>query len=122
MAGPAGGRRRSGPTQGDDLRFDLEIDFQTALFGGEKRIRITHLEGCGTCSGDGIAPGASVNTCAECGGRGVTVQTVNTIMGRLQQQARAQLLRAQIPPHAIPSRAQFAPRRRTILRAAAPPC
>ena len=29
-----GGRRRSGPTQGDDLRFDLEIDFQIALFGG----------------------------------------------------------------------------------------
>ena len=83
-----GGRRRSGPTQGDDLRFDLEIDFQTALFGGSKKIRITHLETCGTCSGSGVAPGSSVNTCGTCGGRGTVVTTVNTILGRMQQQAR----------------------------------
>lgn len=87
--GPGGGpRRRAGPTQGDDLRFDLEIDFSTALFGGSKKIRITHLETCGTCTGSGVAPGASVNTCSTCGGRGVVTQTVNTILGRMQQQAR----------------------------------
>ncbi len=87
--GPGGGgRRRSGPTQGDDLRFDLEIDFQTALFGGSKKIRITHLETCGTCTGSGVAPGASVNTCGTCGGRGMVLQSVNTILGRMQQQQR----------------------------------
>jgi len=85
---PGGGRRRSGPTQGDDLRFDLEIDFQMALFGGSKKIRITHLETCGTCTGSGVAPGSSVNTCSTCGGRGVVVTTVNTILGRMQQQGR----------------------------------
>jgi len=83
-----GARRRSGPTQGDDLRFDLEIDFQTALFGGQQKIRVTQLEGCGTCGGSGVAPGASVTTCATCNGRGTTVQVVNTILGRMQQQAR----------------------------------
>ena len=88
QGGPGGGRRRSGPTQGDDLRFDLEIDFQTALFGGSKKIRITHLETCGTCTGSGVAPGSSVTQCSTCGGRGVVVQTVNTILGRMQQQAR----------------------------------
>ena len=88
QGGPGGGRRRSGPTQGDDLRFDLEIDFQTALFGGSKKIRITHLENCGTCTGSGVAPGSAVNTCGTCGGRGVVVQSVNTILGRMQQQAR----------------------------------
>jgi len=88
QGGPGGGRRRAGPTQGDDLRFDLEIDFQTALFGGQKKIRITHLETCGVCSGSGVAPGASVNTCSTCGGRGVVTQVVNTILGRMQQQAR----------------------------------
>merc|ERR1719478_1470463 len=87
--GPAGaGRRRSGPAQGDDLRFDLEIDFNTALFGGSQKIRITHLETCGTCTGSGVAPGSSVNTCGTCGGRGVVVQSVNTILGRMQQQGR----------------------------------
>jgi len=87
--GPGGpGRRSSGPTQGDDLRFDLEVDFQTALFGGEKKIRISHLQSCGTCSGSGVAPGASVNTCRTCGGRGTVVTVVNTILGRMQQQGR----------------------------------
>jgi molecular chaperone DnaJ len=88
QGGPGAGRRRSGPAQGDDLRFDLEIDFQTALFGGSKKIRITHLETCGTCSGSGVAPGSSVTTCTTCGGRGVVLQQVNTILGRIQQQAR----------------------------------
>ena len=88
QGGPGGGRRRSGPTQGDDLRFDLEIDFNTALFGGSKKIKITHLETCDTCTGSGVAPGSAVNTCGTCGGRGAVVQTVNTILGRMQQQAR----------------------------------
>jgi len=88
QGGAAGARRRSGPTEGDDLRFDLEIDFQMALFGGEKKIRITHLETCGTCTGSGVAPGSSVKTCETCGGRGVVNQVVSTILGRMQQQVR----------------------------------
>jgi len=88
QGGPGGARRRSGPTQGDDLRFDLEIDFQTALFGGSKKIKITHQETCGTCTGSGVAPGSSMSTCSQCGGSGVVVQTMQTILGRVQQQAR----------------------------------
>ena len=89
-AGPGGGgrQRRSGPMQGDDLRFDLELEFNTALFGGERKIRIAQLETCGTCTGSGVAPGASVNTCSTCNGRGVVNQVVSTILGRMQQQTR----------------------------------
>ena len=90
-AGPGGvgGRqRRSGPMQGDDLRFDLELEFNQACFGGERKIRIAQLETCGTCTGSGVAPGASVNTCSQCGGRGVVNQVVSTILGRMQQQTR----------------------------------
>lgn len=89
--GPGGGpgaRRRAGPRPGEDLRFDLDIDFQTALFGGQKKIRINQLESCDTCSGSGVAPGASVKTCSTCGGSGVVVQVVNTILGRMQQQSQ----------------------------------
>jgi len=90
FGGQAGGgaRRRSGPMQGEDLRFDLDIDFNTALFGGQKKIRINQLESCDTCGGKGVAPGAAVNTCSTCGGKGVVVQVVNTILGRMQQQSR----------------------------------
>lgn len=85
--GMGGGRRRSGPVQGDDIRFDLGIDFKTAVFGGSQKIRIRHEEACGTCNSSGVAPGSSVSKCNQCGGRGVVIQQVNTILGRMQQQA-----------------------------------
>jgi len=73
--------------QGDDLRFDLQLDFKTAIFGGNQTIRIRHDEVCGTCTGSGVAPGSSVSTCSTCNGRGFVVQQMNTILGRIQQQA-----------------------------------
>jgi hypothetical protein len=48
-AGGARSRRNQGPQQGDDLRIDLEIDFTKAIFGGDEKIRISHLETCDTC-------------------------------------------------------------------------
>lgn len=86
--GGGGGRRgrTRGPVAGDDLRFDLEIDFKTAVFGGEEKVRIRHNEKCGSCSGDGVQPGSRVNTCGTCGGRGVTMQVTRTPLGNFQSQ------------------------------------
>lgn len=87
--GGGGGRgraRQRGPVVGDDLRFDLEIDFKTACFGGEEKVRIRHLETCATCKGDGVQPGSKVSTCSECGGRGVTMQVTRTPLGNFQTQ------------------------------------
>ena len=61
--------------QGDDLRFDLEIDFQTALFGGQKKIRITHLETCGVCSGSGVVSRAPLSPLVPLPRDGVAVLT-----------------------------------------------
>ena len=86
--GGAGGRRRQqGPQQGDDLRLDLEIDFMTAVFGGEEKIRISHLETCETCTGSGVKPGTRPRTCTGCNGQGVVMQVVRTPLGMLQQQS-----------------------------------
>jgi len=85
----AGGRSRAasrGPIPGDDLRFDLEIDFKTAVFGGEEKVRIRHLEKCDTCGGDGVKPGSKVSTCGVCGGSGVTMQVTRTPLGNFQTQ------------------------------------
>lgn len=82
-----GGRARArGPMVGDDLRFDLELDFKTAVFGGEEKVRIRHLETCDTCSGNGVKPGSKVSTCSSCGGTGVTVQVTRTPLGNFQTQ------------------------------------
>lgn len=83
--GPGGPRTR-GPIQGDDLRFDLEIDFKTAIFGGEEKVRIRHLEKCTTCDGSGVKPGASVSTCRTCNGQGVVMQVTRTPLGNFQTQ------------------------------------
>jgi molecular chaperone DnaJ len=89
-AGARGGRGRGaaprGPVMGDDLRFDLEVDFKTAVFGGEEKVRIRHLETCGTCTGTGVKPGSKVSTCSSCGGTGVTVQVTRTPLGNFQTQ------------------------------------
>jgi molecular chaperone DnaJ len=70
-----GGRRRSrtGPQSGADLRFDLEIDLEEAAFGSEREIAFPMSTECGSCKGNGVAPGTKKETCRHCGGRGEVV-------------------------------------------------
>jgi molecular chaperone DnaJ len=82
----SGRSAQRGPTLGDDLRFDLEVDFSTAVFGGEEKVRIRHMETCDTCAGDGVKPGSKVSTCNACGGSGVTVAVTRTPLGNFQTQ------------------------------------
>jgi len=65
-----GGRRRSGPMQGDDLRYDLEVSFEDAVFGAEKEIAVERLDHCASCHGIGAAAGARRSQCPMCHGRG----------------------------------------------------
>ncbi|MEI6563164.1 MAG: molecular chaperone DnaJ [bacterium] len=70
-----GGRRtsRTGPQQGADLRFDLEIGFEEAMFGSQQDITLPVTEQCATCAGMGSEPGSSEETCRHCGGRGAVI-------------------------------------------------
>lgn len=69
------GRRGSpdGARRGADLRFDLEVDFEEAVFGSEREITLPLTEECGACSGSGVASGSRRETCRQCGGRGAVV-------------------------------------------------
>lgn len=82
--GQGSGRRR-GPTRGDDLRLDLKLDFKEAIFGGEKEIKISHLETCGTCNGSGAKPGTRPTTCSTCSGSGQVRRTTRTPFGSFAQ-------------------------------------
>ncbi|MDA0672364.1 MAG: molecular chaperone DnaJ [Cyanobacteria bacterium] len=77
--------RRRGPSRGDDLRLDLKLDFKEAIFGGEKEIKISHLETCGTCRGSGAKPGTRPQTCGTCGGSGQVRRTTRTPFGSFAQ-------------------------------------
>jgi len=65
-----GGRRRSGPHRGEDLRYDLEIDFEDAVFGKTVDVQAPRLEACKHCKGKGAEPGTGTTTCPTCRGRG----------------------------------------------------
>ena len=61
--------RRSRGRRGDDLLFDLEIEFDQAVAGMETRVQVPRSENCVECEGSGAAPGA-IETCGDCSGRG----------------------------------------------------
>jgi molecular chaperone DnaJ len=61
-------RRRS--ERGVDLRYDIEISFEEAVFGKEIKIRIPRWEVCSDCRGTGAKSGSSLKTCSACKGAG----------------------------------------------------
>ena len=83
-----GGSRRqdpNAPQRGDDLRLDLELDFEEAVFFIFIEIKIDHLETCSTCNGTGAKNGAKPETCKNCGGSGRIQQTTRTVLGHFTQ-------------------------------------
>src|SRR5258708_11599202 len=68
--GGNGGRKASRVQRGRDLRYDLTLEFEEAVFGKEKEITIRRMETCTDCKGSGAARGKAAVTCTQCGGRG----------------------------------------------------
>ena len=68
--GGQGGRKASRVQRGRDLRYDLTLEFEEAVFGVEKEITIRRSETCVDCKGSGAAKGKAPVTCTQCGGRG----------------------------------------------------
>jgi molecular chaperone DnaJ len=68
--GGSSSQRGSRQQRGDDLRFDLTINFEDAIFGKEVEVRIRRLEICTGCNGRGSASGRGPTVCAQCQGRG----------------------------------------------------
>ena len=84
--GPQSSRtQRRGPQQGDDLRYDLNIEFKQAIFGEQREIKIPHLETCLTCKGVGAKPGTGPSNCSTCGGSGQVRRATRTPFGNFTQ-------------------------------------
>ncbi len=68
-----GGSRRADPNapqRGEDLRYALEIDFEDAMYGVDKKINVSRYENCEECSGSGCASGSGKRACSRCHGTG----------------------------------------------------
>ncbi len=68
LRGAGGGRTQA--YRGADLRYNLEISLEEAVFGTTAKIRIPTLVGCETCGGNGAKPGTKPATCPTCNGMG----------------------------------------------------
>ncbi|HZQ45277.1 MAG TPA: molecular chaperone DnaJ [Acidobacteriaceae bacterium] len=64
------GGRASRAQRGRDIKFDLRLEFEEAVFGIEREITIRRAEACSDCSGTGSEGGRQPETCQQCGGRG----------------------------------------------------
>ncbi|CAI9113964.1 OLC1v1037526C1 [Oldenlandia corymbosa var. corymbosa] len=79
------GTRRSTVTKGEDLRYDIKLEFSAAIFGAEREFELSHLETCEACSGTGAKAGSRMRICSTCGGRGQVMRTEQTPFGMFSQ-------------------------------------
>ncbi len=71
--GGRGGAHEEGPEPGEDLEYQVNVPFWTAIRGGVMRLNITRRDTCSNCHGQGFIeqPGP----CPQCGGNGTITQT-----------------------------------------------
>ena len=67
MGGMARGKRQN---RGQDLRYNLNITLEEAYNGRAAEIKVPTQVACETCTGSGVEPGHSAETCPTCAGHG----------------------------------------------------
>lgn len=72
------GSRRSGPTRGADLETTIGINFFDACKGTTRKVNVSPIVDCSTCSGSGLRPGAKRSTCTTCGGTGTRTFVIDS--------------------------------------------
>jgi molecular chaperone DnaJ len=83
--GGSGGRQQERTPRGHDVATELELTFEEAVFGTEKKLSLTLEDVCSHCKGSAVEPGHELKTCDTCKGSGQQVRIMNTIFGQIQQ-------------------------------------
>jgi molecular chaperone DnaJ len=65
-----GGRQRSGPQRGSDIRYNLDLSLEEAVAGTEAKIRVPVMVACKECDSTGAKKGSSPIICSTCHGHG----------------------------------------------------
>jgi molecular chaperone DnaJ len=81
--GSAGANSKRRPRQGRDLRYDLNLSFEQAIFGDDVEIEVTRHETCTECGGNGAEPGTHPISCMECAGTGQVRHARQTFLGSM---------------------------------------
>jgi len=68
-----GAHRRNRPMRGEDVRYDLEIQFEDCMKGKSVSIQVPRLKICPECGGTGAQRHDGIVTCSLCRGHGQVV-------------------------------------------------
>ncbi|MBV1757901.1 MAG: molecular chaperone DnaJ [Dethiosulfatibacter sp.] len=82
FGGGAARQRRAGPRKGSDLKIRLNISFEDAAFGTTKEVKVSRMETCAHCHGEGAEPGTGKETCGTCNGSGQVRSVQSTPFGQ----------------------------------------
>ena len=63
-------RNNAGPQRGADLRYQIEISLEDAVFGKTQEISFATFVLCSDCKGSGAKKGSKSATCSDCEGHG----------------------------------------------------
>ncbi len=85
FGGMRSGAARRGPARGADLRYDLTIEFEEAVFGCDREIVVARHETCPQCQGSGAEPGTQPIRCPQCNGTGEVRRQQQTFLGSFVQ-------------------------------------
>lgn len=77
-SGRTRGRSSSAPRKGADVLQHITIDFEEAVFGTKKDIKVEIEDNCKECHGTG---GFNSKTCSECHGSGTVTSEQRTMFG-----------------------------------------
>jgi molecular chaperone DnaJ len=78
--GQRGARQRV--QRGQDLRYDLHLTLEEAVFGTSKEISLTKHATCARCTGNGMEPGSQPTKCTRCEGSGEIRRMQQSIFGQ----------------------------------------
>ncbi|MDP9117853.1 MAG: molecular chaperone DnaJ [Actinomycetota bacterium] len=82
-AGASGRGRRSRVRPGADALLQMSLTLEEAAFGVRRELTVETAVVCGTCTGNGCAPGTSPRTCQSCGGSGEIQSVQRSFLGQV---------------------------------------
>lgn len=77
-----GGRGRSDPRRGQDIRVTVKLTLTEVALGVKKQIKLKALERCTHCEGSGAKPGSRPATCTTCNGVGEVRRSARSMFGQ----------------------------------------
>lgn len=84
FGGNRGGSRANRATRGSDILMQMDLDFEEAIFGCEKKFNLDVIEECDECGGQG---GFEKEECSACHGTGTVTHQQQTILGSFMTQS-----------------------------------